>query len=283
MIESASRITRSSVFMYEAFSRDNGGIIGVVEEEEGVDMLEASMSTGVEESLICRDTNDSSIEYALTASLCPLSGNVTWGEEKSKEVIMKRTIGMSQMTSMMRDQDRNSLYEKAIANIIQNFIATYGKQPVVLDIGTGTGLLAMLCMKHGAQFVFAVEMFDAMASIAEEVVMNNDHESNIMVINGKSTDIHDLPLRPDLIISELLDSALLGESCIPSHADAIRRFLNPESDHTGDDSQRLSIAELSNRVVKTQAATTESCAYFSPITYPRTLPISLLHAIKSFL
>jgi predicted RNA methylase len=72
-------------------------------------------------------------------------------------------------------------------------------------------------------------MFDTMASIAQEVVAHNGFENDIIVINGKSTDIESLPVTPDILISELLDSALLGESCIPSHADAIERFLNTTS------------------------------------------------------
>ena len=71
-------------------------------------------------------------------------------------------------------------------------------------------------------------MFETMASIAEDVVAQNSYKDDIMVINAKSTEISSLPATPDIIISELLDSALLGESCVPSHADAIERFLNKE-------------------------------------------------------
>ena len=41
----------------------------------------------------------------------------------------------------------------------------------------------------------------------------------------KSTDIEGSSYQADILVSELLDSALLGESCLYSHGDAIHRFL----------------------------------------------------------
>lgn len=75
-------------------------------------------------------------------------------------------------------------------------------------------------------------MFEELANVAQEVVFDNNYDDSVMIINGKSTDLNvtELPVIPDVIISELLDSALLGESCIPSHSDAIQRLLNRSID-----------------------------------------------------
>ena len=69
----------------------------------------------------------------------------------------------------------------------------------------------MMAVRHGASYVIACEMFPAMAKIAQEVVSVNKLDDQILVVNAKSSDIDQLPFAPDLLISELLDSALLGE------------------------------------------------------------------------
>lgn len=80
-----------------------------------------------------------------------------------------------------------------------------------------------------------IEMFDEMASIATEVVASNGMSDRITVVAGKSTDI-DLGegFVPDVLVSELLDSALLGESCLFSHGDAIARMMGPGSSSSSD-------------------------------------------------
>lgn len=85
----------------------------------------------------------------------------------------------------------------------------------------------MMCIKHGAEYVIACEMFEAMAEVAREVIQHNGMEDRILVVTAKSSDIEALPFSPDIVLSELLDSALLGEGVMFSHADAIDRFIDP--------------------------------------------------------
>ena len=159
--------------------------------------------------------------------------------------MIRRTIGMSQMSSMLRDLDRNKVYELALQACISYFISHNSDQrhPIVLDIGTGSGLLAMFAARHGAEFVIGCEMFEEMATIAESVVERNNFNDKIQIIPAKSTDIDSLlPIQPDILVSELLDSALLGESCMFCHADAISRFMK-FSNETNNNEDLIPIAE----------------------------------------
>ncbi len=197
--------------MYQGFNKENGNIIGTIQKgNDTIDIEDAIESTTIEESLIISD--EAGIEYALTGLLNPTNGDIEWNTNNiSIDNVYKRTVAMSQMTSMLRDNDRNSVYESAIKHCITSFISTNHRAPVVLDIGCGTGLLSMLCVKHGAQLVIGIEMFIEMYKIAQEVVNMNGFEENILIINAKSTDIEGLPVSPDIIVSELLDSSLLGK------------------------------------------------------------------------
>jgi SAM-dependent methyltransferase len=231
--------------MYSGFSKNNGSVIGDTSMGAQVDFGEAQDTTAAEESLICMDEQGE--ELVLNARIDPTSGELTWCQLYSKDEIMERTVGMSQMTSMLRDNDRNSVYERAIAVLIKNFANEHGRAPVVLDVGCGTGLLSMFAARQGAEFVIGCEMFNTMASIAERVVYANDFGDKILVVNAKSSEIEDLPVQPDLLISELLDSALLGEGCVPAHADAIATLLNP--DPTGANENEGSEPDFANRVL----------------------------------
>lgn len=231
--------------MYEGFSKNNGHVIGDTSQGcEAVDISEAQESTAAEESLVCM--NEEGEELVLNAQINTEDGHLEWRQLYDKETVMKRTVGMSQMTSMMRDMDRNNLYDQSIGKLIDHFAKEHERNPIILDIGTGTGLLSMFSARRGAEFVFGVEMFDAMAAIAERVVSANDFADKILVINAKSSDIEDLPALPDLLISELLDSALLGEGCIPAHTDALRRLMDQQSEDADVD---IASSEFRNRVI----------------------------------
>ena len=79
------------------------------------------------------------------------------------------------MVPMLRDGRRNSLYDRAIqaALFSHSSSSSSSSSASCLDIGTGSGLLALLSVKHGASHVTALEMSAPMSSIAASVISSN--------------------------------------------------------------------------------------------------------------
>lgn len=216
--------------MYSGTAKGSGHVVGLIGRSatcgsiEFPDALECCDATSADETLIA--LNEDGEQIVLSPILSCETGDLIWDCIYDPMPYYVKTVCMSQMTSMLRDNDRNSIYDVAIQTCLANFIQKYNRNPTVIDIGAGTGLLSMLCMRHGADKVVGCEMFQMMASIATNVVSSNNF-SAIDVVNAKSVDIsYDSCPFADIIVSELLDSALLGESCIPSHLDAITRLFH---------------------------------------------------------
>lgn len=216
--------------MYQGLDKSGGGVVGSMESHiVSIEFNDICDTTSAEEILICQEQSEETGEIQKVfacAQLNQFNGTLNWIKSYDEKFILNRTIGMSQMTSMLHDTERNFVYENAIEITIKNFIKKYNRSPTVLDIGTGTGLLAMMCIRHGAEYVIGCEMFEAMADVAREVIEQNNYSDKILVVSAKSCDIESLPFSPDIIISELLDSSLLGEGVLFSHQDAIARFLD---------------------------------------------------------
>jgi type II protein arginine methyltransferase len=124
---------------------------------------------------------------------------------------------------MMNDRPRNRAYDQAIRRAV-------GPDRHVLEIGTGSGLLAMIAARAGAGLVTTCEKVEVIAEAAAEIVARNGYGDRIRVIPKASDALQvgvDLPRRADLLISEILSDELLGEQVLRSTADARRRLLEP--------------------------------------------------------
>ena len=122
---------------------------------------------------------------------------------------------------MMNDAHRNKSYFKALESAIQG-------HELVLDIGTGAGLLSMMASQLGARQIVTCEVSPTISEVAEKIIETNGFSKNITVINKLSTDLvvgEDLPSKADLLVSEILSSEFVGEGVQSSIFDAKRRLL----------------------------------------------------------
>lgn len=120
--------------------------------------------------------------------------------------------------SMLADEVRFTAYAKAMMASVQS-------GDVVLDIGTGTGVLAHLACLAGASRVYAVEQ-GAVLELARELSRSNGLEERITFLEGWSTDIH-LPEQVDVIATETIGNAAFDEGIAGWVIDARIRFLRP--------------------------------------------------------
>ena len=123
--------------------------------------------------------------------------------------------------SMMNDEERNKAYSDALKLAV-------GDGDVVLDIGTGSGLLSLMAAASGAEKVITCETSRTIAEAAKEIIDINGYSGKISVLNKKSTDLIigvDLPQRADLIVSEVFSSEFVGEGVRTTILDANKRLL----------------------------------------------------------
>ncbi|MFT4749090.1 MAG: tetratricopeptide (TPR) repeat protein [Pseudohongiellaceae bacterium] len=123
--------------------------------------------------------------------------------------------------AMMNDEVRNKAYSDALKLAV-------GDGDVVLDIGTGSGLLSLMAAASGAEKVITCETSRTIAEAAKEIIDINGYREKISVLNKKSTDLKvgvDLPQRADLIISEVFSSEFVGEGVRTTILDANKRLL----------------------------------------------------------
>ncbi|NTX04719.1 MULTISPECIES: 50S ribosomal protein L11 methyltransferase [Myxococcus] len=117
------------------------------------------------------------------------------------------------------------LYDTVRVHAYRSSLFRHARDQVVLDIGTGTGLLAILAAKAGARHVYAIEE-SAIAEVALEMYAENGVADRITLLQGNSRDI-ELPQRANVIVHELLNTDPFGENLLPAIQHATQHFLAP--------------------------------------------------------
>ncbi len=128
---------------------------------------------------------------------------------------------------MVNCKARNVAYDAAI----RQAVAASPHNCTVLDIGTGTGLLALMAVRAGAGGVLAVEINSSLCAVAAEALRVNETTGQCALLHGHSESVRVEHLSKgepvDIIVTELVDSGLLGERILPVLRDARKRLLKP--------------------------------------------------------
>ena len=119
---------------------------------------------------------------------------------------------------MLHDERRTGDYLAALAAAVR-------PSDVVLDIGTGSGVLAVAAAQAGARHVYAVEASD-IAEVAQRVFALNGVRDRVTLIPGWSRQI-ELPKPADLLVAEVIGNEPLEEEILETTLDARHRLLAP--------------------------------------------------------
>lgn len=101
------------------------------------------------------------------------------------------------------DKRRVSVFNNAIRDVIK-------PGDTVLDVGTGSGILALLSVSAGAKKVYAIEIASDVAEFARINIRANNLSDKIEVISADIKDFN-FPHEIDVVTAELLDTCLVAE------------------------------------------------------------------------
>jgi protein arginine N-methyltransferase 1 len=119
---------------------------------------------------------------------------------------------------MIDDAPRTDAYARALEKAVR-------PGDVVLDVGTGTGILAMIACRLGARRVYAIEP-DEVIQVARELAAANGMADRITFIQGLSTAV-DLPERADVLVADVRGALPLFHGSVATLVDARDRLLRP--------------------------------------------------------
>lgn len=117
---------------------------------------------------------------------------------------------------IITDKVRTGAYQKAI-------LETVKEGDVVVDLGTGSGILAFFACQAGARRVYAIEK-EEIIEVAKVIARSNGLKKRIVFIKDVSTEVI-LPEKVDVIVSELIGYFAIEENLLHFIPDARDRFL----------------------------------------------------------
>ena len=126
---------------------------------------------------------------------------------------------------ILQDRARNMAYDAALRRAIRPGCR-------VLEIGTGSGLVAMMAARAGAARVVTCERNAAIADVASEIIAGNGLADRLRIVAKHSADLAvgvDLDEPVDVLVSEIVTNEMVGEGVLPAIEQAARRLIRPDA------------------------------------------------------
>jgi Ribosomal protein L11 methyltransferase (PrmA) len=132
-------------------------------------------------------------------------------------------MGLSRIVDEHRqylaDHARLSAFRQAIGEVVK-------PGDVVLDLGSGTGILGLLACRAGAKRVYSIEQ-GGMIELARQISRANGLQDQMVFIKGLSTRVH-LPEQVDVILADQIGRFGFEAGLFEYFSDARNRFLKPD-------------------------------------------------------
>lgn len=121
---------------------------------------------------------------------------------------------------LLNDSPRMSAYKAAIFSAVQ-------PGDIVVDLGTGTGILAVWALQAGASHVYAIDFNETVLLQAKKHVAEHGFSGRCTFYQDISYRVQ-LPEKCDLVISEIIGNIGDNEDFLAILKDARQRFLKPD-------------------------------------------------------
>jgi Ribosomal protein L11 methyltransferase (PrmA) len=190
-----------------------------VESKRTLDMV-ASLLTKGESHLEKHQFTDAVDCFNLALCLDPTNQQAQLGLNRAHCQIVPRWH-----FEMLNDEQRNTAFQRALTNLIT-------PETIVLDIGSGTGLLAMMAAQAGAKEIITCEMVPQLAELTRDTIALNGLSDRIVTVDKKSTSLvigGQMVHKANLLVTETVDCGLLGEGIASSIAHAKANLLTEDA------------------------------------------------------
>jgi predicted RNA methylase len=83
---------------------------------------------------------------------------------------------------------------------------------VVLDVGTGSGIMSMFAAKSGARRVYAVEVGNYLSKVSKQIFRESDFADKIVPLQIEARELRlSMIEKPDVVVCEQVTTGLIGE------------------------------------------------------------------------
>jgi precorrin-6B methylase 2 len=117
-----------------------------------------------------------------------------------------------------RDRRKLSAYQDAVEAVVQ-------PGDVVVDLGSGTGLLGLMAARAGAARVYMVD-WGPILGLAEEIAARNGYSDRVIPVRGSSMEVV-LPELADVVMCDQIGGFVYDAGVLEYFDDASRRLLKP--------------------------------------------------------